>query len=230
MVDYENHIIKSAIKHIGETNDPVESGGIRVKKISTIDDDFNTYSMNYSYGKDGDGIGYVTYLPYAPELAKELPYSSELPPPIPMYDFVTTTTSIGSSHPVAYGGRTEYEFNVLNEKTEGQAKFGDFYEITSEKILGDNNSSSQAEKYTVHDNLGAIGQLLGVKTFNEKNQLLSNIQNSYYAPGETPDKVGITQESYQTYKGIYGSPFRYVAVSSTPVSYTHLTLPTTSRV
>lgn len=209
------------------TNNSIEAGGIRVKRISTVDENNNYYAMDYSYGENGNGVGYVTYLPFAPELAIELPYSSELPPPNPMYEYVTTTTSVstdGGNTFNEYGIKTDYRFNVLKNKTNGAIKFGDFYEITSNQIYGNNNSSTQIKEYTIHDNLGAIGQLLGVKVYNQENQILSNLQNTYYDKGATPNKLGVTQESYQTYKKITdeNNSVKNIAVSSTRILYPNL--------
>ncbi|CAM1340653.1 hypothetical protein [Tenacibaculum amylolyticum] len=208
-----------------EIKNSITNGGIRVKRVSTVDENNRYYSMDYSYGENGNGVGYVTYLPYAPELAKDLPYSSELPPPIPMYEYVTTTTSTTEGEVEStreqYGTTTEYRFNVLKEKTEGEARFGDFYEIVTEEVYGTTNSSTQLRKFTIKDNLATLGQLLHVKTFNEKDQLLSRIDNDYYGLEGTPENIGITQESYQTYKKVTkkDKSVTNLAVGSTRIIY-----------
>lgn len=200
--------------------------GVRVSRVSTIDDNNNHYSMDYSYGENGDGIGFVAYLPNSSELAVDLPYSSELPPPKPSYEYVTTSTSVYKNGQEdlksTYGIKTQYKFNALKDKQVGKAKFGDFYEITSEQIHGSNSSNKQLRSYTIKDNLGTIGQLLGIKTFNKEGHLLSNIENRYYSINdETPNKLGITQESYQTYKKITDKDNnkKELVVGSTRITY-----------
>ncbi|WP_299158445.1 hypothetical protein [uncultured Tenacibaculum sp.] len=205
--------------------DPITEGGIRVKRVSTVSESGKYYNMNYNYGENGNGVGHVTYLPYAPELAKELPYSSELPPPIPMYEYVSTTTSTGnnSTENNIYGIKTDYRFNVLKSKEEGKAKFGNFYELTSNQTNGTSSSTTQLHDFTIKDNLSAIGQLLSVKSYSEEGQILSSIENEYYSPGETPDKLGETKESYQTYKKITeGSSSKNLGVSSSRITYPNL--------
>lgn len=210
---YATYLQSNTIKNIG---------GIRVKNISTVNQQNNSHTMNYSYGKENDGVGYITYLPFAPELAKEIPYSAELPPPKLMYEYVSTTTS--DSNQSSYGIKTDYRFNVIKNKTEGKAKFENFYELTSKNIYGNNNSETQLRSFTIKDNLAAIGQLLSVCTYNKEGQLLSEIQNSYYKPGETPNKLGVIQESYQTYKSIEdkGQNIKKLGVASTRITYPNL--------
>ena len=61
-----------------KVNNPLEAGGSRVKTVSTIDENGRYYSMEYQYGKNQNGIGYITYVPFATDLNEELPYSSEV--------------------------------------------------------------------------------------------------------------------------------------------------------
>ena len=211
---------------INSTQSATEEGGIRVKRISTVSEEGRYYNMNYTYGDNGDGIGYVTYLPSNDKLNEEVPYSSELPPPIPMYEYVSTTTSTGNSSTEnnIYGVKTDYRFNILKSKEPGIAKFGDFYELTSIQTYGTSNSNTQFHDFVVKDNLGAIGQLLSVKSYNQEGQILSNIQNTYYNPEETPNKLGVTQESFQTYKKVTYSNnnTKQIGVTSTRITYPNL--------
>jgi len=176
-------------------------GGIRVRDI-TITDGFQAYTSNYTYGENEDGLGWVTYVASSPLSNTEVPYSSELPPSKPMYEFVTLTSRD------TYGNATAkmvYEFNVLTSKTDNQIQFGDFYELEANRSESASNTSGKnvhIDTYEIQDNLGAIGQLLSVSSYNSKDQLLSKLTNEYYSKDELPDNMGVVQESYQTYKQI----------------------------
>ncbi|WP_420574986.1 hypothetical protein [Kordia sp.] len=171
-------------------------GGIRVASIITTND-VDSYTTSYKYGENENGIGYISYLPFAPELEEELPYSAELPAPKVMYEYVVMESSQSE-------GKVQYKFKVFKEKEEDAIKFGDLYEV---EVLSDEHYNSVSDKdvainkYTVRDNLSTLGQLLEVSTINGRGHLLSKIENTYYSPEDpTPNNVGVTKEAYQTYK------------------------------
>jgi hypothetical protein len=180
----------------------IEGGGIRVASLTTSDET-NSYLTKYTYGKNESGIGYISYMPFAPELQKEVPYSAELPAPKVMYEYVQVEST--DANGVAEGS-THYRFKILKEKDTNVVKFGDLYEI--EQLIHGEHYNEVADKdvfvksYTVKDNLSSLGQLLEVSTFNKQGHLLSRIENQYYAPGETPNLLGVTKESYQNYRVI----------------------------
>ncbi|MDD7886034.1 hypothetical protein [Flavivirga sp. 57AJ16] len=195
-------------KNVLEITAPVDktyvynNGGVRVSSLVTTDGTTsNTYTTKYNYGENGDGIGYISYLPFAPELQKELPYSAELPPPRVMYEYVSME-ALGADNQSE--GKIQYKFKVLKEKEANDIKFGDLYEIdvtTQEHTNNTANKDVVVSSYTVKDNLAALGQLLEVSTFNNEDHLLSKIENTYYSPtDQTPNQVGVTKEAYQTYK------------------------------
>ncbi|MCD2257579.1 hypothetical protein [Psychroserpens luteolus] len=210
----------------------IDGGGVRVSKIRVIDGP-NTYSTHYKYGENENGVGYVSYLPYSQELEKEVPYSAELPAPKVMYEYVTTKAS-GTDGVVQ--GKMIYKFNVLKEKSANQIKFGDFYEITTDSenefVNSVANKRVNVSKFTVKDNLAAIGQLLEVTSYNVEDQILNKTTNEYYAQGETPNSYGITQEAYQTYKEVdFNSSSiqdRWIVNSSKRIKYPSLLKTTTS--
>ncbi|WP_146126685.1 hypothetical protein [Nonlabens agnitus] len=180
----------------------LSSAGVRAKSISTIMGN-KVYKTEYSYGGNEDGVGYVSYLPYAPSISKELPYSAELPAPVIMYDNVAMTTyDINESAQ----GTIRYKFNILKEKSNTSVKFGDFYEIFETYSAAAYNNSSNKDieisKFEVRDNLASIGQLLEVSSYNTEGQLLNSTLNEYYAAGSMPDNLGTTKESFQTYKEV----------------------------
>ena len=178
-------------------------GGVRVSSIETVDN-HKVYTTKYTYGSNENGLGYIAYLPYAPNLNKELPYSSELPPPKVMYDYVymrTYDSDMNSSD-----GTTRYHFNVMKEKSPNSIKFEDFYEIVevqgNELINPNTGAEVDVKEYRVLDNLASIGQLLEVAVFNKEGHLISKINNEYYGIHETPELKGVKVESFQNLKEI----------------------------
>jgi len=207
-----------------EVTNPIESGGIRVSGITTTDG-IDSFTTEYSYGENGNGVGYISYLPFAPELQEELPYSAELPAPRVMYEFVSMETKdINNQSDI----KTQYKFKILKEKDPNDIKFGDLYEIDITR--NDNYSNSVANtnvcSYIVKDNLATLGALLEVSTYNSAGHLLSKIENEYYAPEETPYKIGKTQESYQSYKTVdyedVNKKDKWLVNSSTRIKYPNL--------
>ncbi len=179
---------------------PLNYGGIRVANLVTTDGN-NSYRTEYNYGENENGIGYISYLPFAPELEKELPYGNELPSPRVMYEYVSME-SFGTNNQSE--GKIKYKFKVLKEKDANAIKFGDLYEIdvTSQQLTNTvANKDVVISSYTVKDNLATLGQLLEVSTINNEGQILNKIENTYYSPDDpTPNSVGVTKEAYQTYK------------------------------
>lgn len=182
-------------------NIPNSGGGIRVSSLKTSDG-INSFVTDYKYGQNKDGIGYVSYVPYSQNLAKEIPYSSELPAPRVMYEYVTMNTH---KEGMPYESEIRYKFNVMKTKDPNKVKYGDFYEIIETKtppVTNNQNKEINISSFTVKDNLAAIGQLLEVSTFNNKGQQLNKIINSYYGTSDNTANIGITQDSYQTYKTV----------------------------
>ena len=208
------------------TQNEIEQGGIAVSEL-TVTDGIDEYITEYSYN-NAQSKGYVTYLPEAPNLSSEVPYSSELPAPKVMYENVTVQSHGKNQTANSY---TTYKFNVIKSKSESEIKFGDFYELTfTDKTI--RNTAYTLGKdvvlrdINVKDNFAAIGQLLEVKTYNSKDQLLNSVQNIYYAPGETPDLKGVVKQSYQSYKDIRNKfasdKDKWVITSSSRTEYPNL--------
>ncbi|WP_396146002.1 hypothetical protein [Flavobacterium sp.] len=209
----------------------IRAGGVRASKISIVDAN-QTYYTEYKYGNNEDGVGYVSYVPFAPHLNKELPYSSELPAPRVMYDCVTIKSS---GNGLTYLNKSQYKFNTLKpiNQISGSGnliKYGDFYEITKNVNTHSNSTAYKAVSvgsFTVKDNLASIGQLLEVKTFNSQGQMMSKISNDYYKTTDViPNNLGVTQESYQSYKTVdYTVPYeqdKWLINSSTRIKYPNL--------
>ncbi len=188
-------------------------GGLRVKKLS-VTDGISNYSTSYSYNTlntdenptDPNYIssGVISYLPFEEHSKQPIPYGSELLAPIPMYQYVTVKTNVGTNPTNDYLEKTRYKFKIMNEKEPDNIKFGDLLEISEETILNTFNSTQNKnvniKKFELKDNLACIGQILEIERFNSKNQLLSKTINNYALANEITQ--GIVQESFETYKEV----------------------------
>jgi len=211
------------------TNVPFFGGGIRVKNLK-VSDGIDNYFTDYKYGKNEDGIGYVSYIPYAPNSLTEAAYSSELPAPRVMHEYVTISSHKENRES---NGKIQYKFNVMKEKSPDKIKYGDFYEISKStksftNTRPNNNGISQINmgSYTIKNNLASIGQLLEVTTFNKNGQIMSKITNDYYKTTDAiPNNLGLKQESFQSYKQIHyynGSTDQWIINSSTKATFPSL--------
>ncbi|MFC4816013.1 RHS repeat domain-containing protein [Flavobacterium sp. GCM10023249] len=218
----DSAIISCSIKLGGD--DVFSESSPRVSKVK-VSDGVNTYVMDYKYGKDEDGIGYVSYIPFAQNVAKEVPYSSELPSPRIMFDYITV-----SSHKegLVSQGKMRYRFNIMKEKDPAKIKFGDFYEIekTSNYSFVNTgvNKNVSVNSYVVKENFAALGQLLEVVSLNDKGHILNKVYSNYYDINSIPSNIGVTQESYQSYKEVdykdnTNIKDKWVINSSTRVKY-----------
>ncbi|MCC9070892.1 hypothetical protein LNQ49_04680 [Flavobacterium sp. F-65] len=219
---YNNDDITISIDLDG--NPTFEGGGTRVSKLA-VSDGLNEYSTDYKYGLNEDGIGYVSFVPYAQNITKELPYSSELPAPRVMHDYVSVEFKSTNNKS---NGKIRYKFNVMKEKTPNKIKYGDFFEIEKNETYFTNNSGKNVNisSITLKDNLAAIGQLLEVSTYNSEGHLLSKISNNYFSKNEIPNSIGISKESYQSYKTVdYLSPNindKWLINTSTRIKYPNI--------
>ncbi len=189
-----------------------EGGGIRTKSVSVISDLVASKS-NYKYGEHKDGIGWVSYIPSAPDVQKEVPYSTELPAPRPLYEY-STHEIVNPINDEVYQ-ETVYQYHVMKEKgTSGGVRFGNLYSLDvlqdevsdKETVTQDENVRREIYKnlkistYEIKDNLNCVGQLLSVTSKNKEGQILNKITNTYYEPEELPNRLGTFSESYQSYK------------------------------
>lgn len=212
--------------YIGSNYTFTNQGGARVASLVTSNG-IDSYTTQYKYGENEDGIGYISYIPSAPDALGEIPYSSELPAPKVMYEYVAVE-SVGSDNSTT-NGKMQYKFKILKEKDPNSIKFGDIYEIV---VTQNQHTNSTANKdvyintYTIKDNLASVGQLLEVNILNKFDHVMSKVENTYYGLDETPSLFGVTQESYQTYKEVdYESisiTDKWIINSSTRVKYPSL--------
>lgn len=184
-------------------NMPTEvfSSSIRVKSLATTDG-VSTYRTEYNYNLPGSNntSGVVSFIPFAPFADKEVPYGMELPPPIPMYGNVRTT-SYGSNNTSL--GYTDYEFKTLPLKEVNSITFGDIIQmgVTKEEFTNITaNAKVAISNIEIKDNTACLGQLLSTATYNNQGHMLTKTINNYAAIDNAPK--GVARESYQYYKKI----------------------------
>lgn len=196
--DYYYHRINVDIDL--DQNHVYTSGGARVQKI-IVSDGIENYVTDYKYGNNEDGIGYISYLPYSQNSTKEVPYSAELPSPRVMYEYVTMSSH---GNGTIAEGKIRYKFNIMKQKNPSQIEYGDFYKIEKTQNTFNNSAGKKVDigTFVVKDNLSAIGQLLEVASINSQGQILNKINNNYYPITSIPNNIGVTKESYQTYKTV----------------------------
>ncbi|PKP28667.1 MAG: hypothetical protein CVU01_03765, partial [Bacteroidetes bacterium HGW-Bacteroidetes-18] len=198
-----------------ETNQVITDkvgGGLRVKELS-ITDAGNNYKTRYSYNtpesnEDPSNVGYVSsgvisYHPFPKNSTETIPYGSELPAPIPMYEYVTVKNSFNDLTG-NYIDKSIYKFKVLDQKDTNSIRFGDLFEISEQIIFStvdyQKNLRVSARKFEIKDNLSSLGQILEIKRFNNMNHLLTKTVNNYAISSEISQ--GVIQESYETYKEV----------------------------
>jgi hypothetical protein len=179
----------------------MQGGGVRVESIS-LEEPQITYTTTYDYDvPDGSGnsSGMISYIPA--DYNEAIPYAAELPAPKVMYEYVTM------QHPT--GEQTQYHFNVIKEVSSSGVGFSNFYSIQQKYgedqinyAVASGDKEVCVSKFVVEDNLASLGQLLSVKTINKQGHVLGEQLNTYYPISEIPDHIGVTQESFQTYKEI----------------------------
>ncbi len=185
-----------------------KGGGLRVKSIA-VTDNMESFKTEYNYDKKifynegGNTVsedvssGIVSYVPHEEELIKKVPYASELPPPIVMYENVTVQSVNGNN--TVTSGKTKYTFEVMspdNFLNIVNVSYGDGlpYNISNES----ENANVNIKNHVITNSMAEIGRVLSIETFNKEEQLLSKTENTYLEQEEMVQ--GIIQESFQTYK------------------------------
>lgn len=190
-------------------------GGLRVKKIATVDGNNNQYYKKYFYNETGfseniydpnyRSSGITSYKPS--RSFQEIPYRSELPPPYVMYSNVTVK-NYGSDNQSK--SKSVYKFKTLEQTVNSENKFtmGDVLQIDisednsySNVMVNNKNSTIQTLKYDIKNNLSSIGKLLSNEVYNSKDQLILKRTNNYKPHTEV--QQGVSQETFKNYKGIW---------------------------
>lgn len=217
VVELDNGPLENSIGHVGNVDflyevnatyinseDETYSPGIRTSKI-TIEDDFESNGVEFKYGHNEDGIGYVSYIPFAQNVSRELAYSSLLPAPRPMYEYVTVTNRNSNND---YLSKNIYKYDILKNKTlsQNEISFDKFLKIKKSVSNSDQSSTGWSNVkvkqgyYDIETNYAALGRLLQVSVLNHKGQLISDLKNDYYDSKNIPDNIGVTKEAFQNYK------------------------------
>lgn len=193
-----NHVKKFNLTGFVYSPKSKKGGGIRTKSVSVSNGVKNIISTKYEYSK-----GITSYAPS--NKAKAIPYSSELPPPLVMYDKVTMKNYDGNNK---FLGGMEYNFNTLTPFYESKNpnymfSLGNAFGVKEEQSKKFFKGKLIANKYTIYNNLSSIGKLKSVKTFNSLMQNMQ-IQKSNYKPiSDREGEIGVTQETYKSVKRVF---------------------------
>ncbi len=205
-IQHWEHFFRPISITFNAANEIFDVADFRVKSIK-LTDGVSEIKTNYVYGKNGDGVGRLSYLPYASELEDELPHSVELPPAQVMYEYVTVEPNIQEGNSK---GKLEYKFEVFPLKSENSpeetCKFGDLYEVKTHTISHTQFNIKDKQEFEIKDKLSQLGRLLQVSIFNSKGHLIKKTINDYYSSdeviGNTEANIGIEEEVYHSYKKI----------------------------
>ncbi|NVN18058.1 hypothetical protein GUA46_06880 [Muricauda sp. HICW] len=196
-----------------------EGGGIRVKKIEMASDAYSAKTV-YSYtNPDNIGSGVTSYAPS--KRNRSVPYISEMPNPMVIYEHVTTE-KLDANDNLVY--KNSYQFNVPKplQYTQNGVLVENAFEIKrlqDENIidvsLNEEDVDMNFSKFEVKDFSSSIGRLVQSTEYNSENQQVYKVENSYM-PQSSFFNQGIIKESFNSYKQIWDNPFKdsYIMTSS----------------
>lgn len=196
-----------------------EGGGIRIKKLELTSDSYNTKTVYKYTDSDNMESGVTSYAPS--KMDRVIPYISELPNPMVIYEHVTTERLNAKANIV---GKKSYQFNVPKtlQYTQDGVLVENAFEITMPQniayidvSLNNDDVDMYFSKYEVKDYSSSIGRLVEAVEYNSENQQIYKIENSYLS--ESHDfKQGVLQESFNSYKRLKDSPnkVKYLMTSS----------------
>ncbi len=176
-------------------------GGIRVKQLQVVGDN-GTLTTEYLYN-DPETLKTTGITSYAPsDETKAIPYVSELPSPTVMYG---TVRLLNKDNNGALTGSTSYEFETL-EPFYGDNTYlfnlGDAFRVEEQQNETYNGGKVVANKFTIYNNLGMIGRLLSVASYNSLGHKLSEKKNQYRIAMDSNSEIGVTQESHKSLKRV----------------------------
>ncbi|TCI90297.1 hypothetical protein [Tenacibaculum sp. M341] len=189
---YENDIYKEAIYNNSTYK---VGGGIRTKSILVNDGVKNIAQTNYNYYG-----GLTSYAPSKEQ--KGVPYASELPSPLVMYSKVEMLNLDGKGD---FLGKTEYNFETLEEKQNENGyifSLGECFRVKEDENIIFDNGKVISNKYTIESRLGNLGRINSISVYNKKLHLLSKVENNYKIDLENDGEIGVTQESFSSYKRV----------------------------
>ncbi|MHA7832351.1 MAG: hypothetical protein ACX93O_14750 [Flagellimonas sp.] len=196
-----------------------EGGGVRVKKIEMASDAYNTKTVYMYTNPDNVESGVTSYAPS--KRNRSVPYISEMPNPMVIYEHVTTE-KLDANDNLVY--KKSYQFNVPKplQHTQNGVLVENAFEIKrlqDENIidvsLNEEDVDMNFSKFEVKDFSSGIGRLVQSTEYNSENQQVYKVQNSYL-PQTSFFNQGIIKESFNSYKKLWDNPYKdkYIMTSS----------------
>jgi|GEM_PF-968235 len=190
-----------------------KGGGIRVKKISTVNETGQKFATEYSYGhpKKERTSGITSY---APKMGSQyIAYQTEIPGPRVMYEYVTLTEKGINNERL---GKTQYQFNVLKPVLnvfDPNLRSGDHFK--SNVNIQPLNALTWGVSVDLKDNFSTLGSVVKVTQFNREDQIMSQLKNEFLNLEELADdeieKPGAVRESFHSFKSVYNYVNRYMS-------------------
>ncbi|MGP1994259.1 hypothetical protein D9V96_020430 [Zobellia laminariae] len=187
-------------------------GGLRVKSLQVIGD-ANTITSEYVYtNPQTDKISGITSYAPSNKKIKGIPYVTELPAPMVMYGHVKIVNKDGNSNIL---GSTAFEFETLQPSSQEPGyifSLGDAFRVKRNQHQTINQGTSAnnrrtgkvlADKYTLYSNLGSLGRLLSVSSFNKLGHKLHENINVYKTNLNLDGEIGVNQESHKSLKRVF---------------------------
>ncbi|WDF60827.1 hypothetical protein PQ462_05555 [Flavobacterium sp. KACC 22758] len=183
-------------------------GGLRVRRITTSDFNngnilFTDYDYRNPYTTNISGV--TSFEPSDnPQVADNIQAVEEIPSPNVQYEYVTATIKNNSETLSS----SLFNFRVMDDlmqsnQNEGEYdyKFGDQFYLKffggSRREFNSNYRQVSTSKIMLYDNFSSLGQLLSVRHFNSKQQLISQTINKYKKFQYDDKENGISQESFK---------------------------------
>lgn len=183
-------------------------GGLRTNSITVNNGLKDIITTEYVYKN-----GITSYSPS--KKPKGIPYVSELPAPMVLYGEVEMKTKDGND---THLGSTVYEFETLESKKQEKGyifSLGEAFRVKENQNTTFQNGTVIANKYTIESRLGNIGRIKSVKSYNSESHLLHQSENFYKKDLDADGEIGVTQESYKSYKRVLKDDVETFYVSST---------------
>ncbi|WP_306026712.1 MULTISPECIES: hypothetical protein [unclassified Allomuricauda] len=186
-----------------------EGGGIRVKELKVVSDNYTTKTV-YNY-KDHyhQESGVTSYAPSKRD--REVPYISELPNPMVIYEYVTTERRDANDKLIS---KKEYQFEVPKQLqyTADGVYVENVFELKRTQSIAYIDVSLNAVdvdmsfgKFEMKDYSANIGRLIKAVEFNSENQMVYQLENTYLSQ-EHDYQQGVLQESFNAYKRLVDLP------------------------
>lgn len=206
--DYET--LSGTMSFINVAKTIFGGGGNRVKSLSMKNTSAGivekTIKFCYSEPSTDVSSGVTVSVP-VPNVSLRRPYQELLPGPGVFYRYFTTEEYNKEDELIS---RTVTQFDLPETVTDPgeELNIPGFFrvEVLQNETLysdwssgsDDNGISIYAKRYLIHDNLSAMGRVLNTRTYNPKNNLISETVFSYKTP--TNKDQGVLRESYMSRK------------------------------